>query len=211
MQCYTSVGDLEHAIAHLVVIEPRFQSVHAIHGTPSLRVGDRGLEGLLMIVTEQFLSLSAAAAIWARVFQAIQPFTAAGLLAAEPEQLKALGLSQAKIKTFRAVAEAAVAGELDFEGLTAHDNDAIHRTLCKLPGIGPWTADVYLLSSLQRTDAWPVGDLALQLSAQDLFALAARPSPRDMVQLAEGWRPHRAAAARLLWSHYRGLKRLTQA
>ncbi len=164
-----------------------------------------------MIVTEQFLSLSAAAAIWTRVFQAVQPFTAAGLLAAEPEKLKLLGLSNAKIRTFHAVAQATLSGELDFEILARENDAAVHAALCKLPGIGPWTADIYLLSNLQRADAWPVGDLALQVSAQNLLGLNARPSQKAMVALAERWRPHRACAARLLWAHYRGLKGLIQA
>jgi DNA-3-methyladenine glycosylase II len=211
MQCYQNSDDLETAIAYLVHVEPRFAGVHAQHGTPDLRSSDGGLAGLLMIVTEQFLSLSAAAAIWARVVQAMQPFTAEGLLAADHGQLKSLGLSNAKIRTFHAVAQAALTGELDFPGLAACDNEAIHRMLCKLPGIGPWTADIYLLSALQRTDVWPVGDLALQVSAHHLLGLGERPSHNVMLELAEPWRPHRAAAARLLWAHYRGLKGLTQA
>ncbi len=164
-----------------------------------------------MIVTEQFLSLPAAAAIWARVFQAVQPFSAAGLLAAEPEKLKSLGLSNAKVRTFHAVAQATLAGELNFESLSMEVNAAVHATLCKLPGIGPWTADIYLLSNLQRTDAWPVGDLALQASAQNLLGLHERPSQKAMLALGEPWRPHRACAARLLWAHYRGIKGLMQA
>jgi DNA-3-methyladenine glycosylase II len=211
MQRYTSVSDLEIAIAHLVAIEPRFGAVHARHGTPSLRQAEPGLAGLLMIVTEQFLSLSAAAAIWNRVVTAIQPMSPEVLLTVEAEQLKALGLSNAKIRTFHAAAQAVLSGELDFENLAAMENAAVHATLCKLPGIGPWTADIFLLGNLQRADAWPVGDLALQVAAQDLLALGERPSPRAMQVLGETWRPHRAAAARLLWAHYRSLKGLTQA
>lgn len=164
-----------------------------------------------MIVTEQFLSLSAAAAIWTRLLQAIQPFTAEAVLATDHATLKLLGLSNAKVKTFHAVADAVITGELDFTDLAARDNDVIHQILRKLPGIGPWTTDIYLLSALQRADAWPVGDLALQVSAHHLLRLGERPSHKMMLELAEPWRPHRAAAARLLWAHYRGLKGLTQA
>jgi DNA-3-methyladenine glycosylase II len=211
MQCYQSHDDLETAIAHLLRIEPRFGLVHQQHGTPSLRASDGGIEGLLMIVTEQFLSLSAAAAIWNRLFQAIQPFTAEAVLATNHATLKSLGLSDAKVRTFHAVARATATGELDFTALATLDNDVIHRILCKMPGIGPWTTDIYLLSALQRTDAWPVGDLALQVSAHHLLGLGERPSHKVMLEMAEPWRPHRAAAARLLWAHYRGLKGLMQA
>ncbi len=176
-----------------------------------MRQADAGLVGLLMIVTEQFLSLAAAAAIWNRVVLAIQPMTAETLLAVDAEQLKSLGLSNAKVRTFHAVAEAVLSGTLDFDLLATLDNPAVHATLCRLPGIGPWTADIFLLSNLQRADAWPVGDLALQAAAQDLLALGERPLPKAMQAIAEPWRPNRAAAARLLWAHYRSLKGLTQA
>jgi DNA-3-methyladenine glycosylase II len=207
MQSYLSRHDLDTAIASLCAVEPRFMAVHERHGTPSLRVAQDGLEGLLMIVTEQFLSLQAAAAIWRRVFAAVQPFTVGTILAQPDEVLKSLGLSNAKVRTFKAVAIC----NLNFDVLARSPDAEVHRTLCALPGIGPWTTDIYLLSCLQRCDAWPVGDLALQLAAQDLLGLAGRPTPKDMLALAEPWRPHRAAAARLLWSHYRGLKGVKQA
>jgi DNA-3-methyladenine glycosylase II len=79
-----------------------------------------------------------------------------------------------------------------------------------LPGIGPWTAEIYLLTAMGSSDAWPAGDLALQSSAQHLFALEDRPDSRRLTGLAEPWRPWRAAAARLLWSHYRMIKNLPQ-
>jgi len=84
------------------------------------------------------------------------------------------------------------------------------RALIALPGIGPWTADIYALSCLGRADAWPTGDLALQASAADLFGLVKRPDSRAMLTLAEAWRPWRSVAARLLWAHYRSLKGLPQ-
>ena len=207
MQTYTSPADLDKAIAALCVVEPRFKAVHAVHGTPSLRAGNCGLEGLLMIVTEQFLSLQAARAIWQRVIAAVQPFTVGMILSKPDDALKSLGLSLAKVGTFKAVA----AARLDFEALSRLHDEDVHRHLCALPGIGPWTADIYLLSCLQRCDAWPVGDLALQLSVQNLLGLTNKPLPKDMTVLAETWRPHRAAAARLLWSHYRGMKGLNPA
>jgi DNA-3-methyladenine glycosylase II len=80
-----------------------------------------------------------------------------------------------------------------------------------LPGIGPWTADIYMLSCLGRADAWPSGDLALQAAAATLFGLTERPDARLMMDLADGWRPWRSVAARLLWAHYRSLKGMPQA
>jgi DNA-3-methyladenine glycosylase II len=207
MQSYRSPDDLATAVAALCADEPRFAPVLAVHGVPSLRAGKATLDGLLMIVTEQFLSLSAAAAIWNRIEADMKTVTAQKILNRSDEALKTLGLSAAKVKTFKAVAQA----KLDFAALALCDDATVHKTLCALPGIGPWTADIYLLSSLQRCDAWPVGDLALQAAAGDLLGLPSRPSPKEMEVLAEQWRPHRAAAARLLWSHYRSLKGLKQA
>jgi DNA-3-methyladenine glycosylase II len=211
MQCYTSVSDLENAITHLVQVEPRFKVPHARHGTPSLRAGTAGLEGLLMIVTEQFLSLQAAAAIWQRLVAAITPFTADELLKTSADHLRSLGLSQAKIRSFHGIARACAEGQLNLDVVATLDDDSVRQTLLALPGVGPWTIDIYLLSALARADAWPCGDLALQKAAGNLFGLADTPSAKAMVELALPWRPHRAAAARLLWAHYRGLKGLTQA
>ncbi len=211
MHSYRSIAELERGIAHVVAREPRFGPVVTAHGLPSLRQAEDGLAGLLTIVTEQFLSLGAAAAIWQRIETAVIPFTPDIVLSFDKERLMALGLSSAKVRTFHGVADAVRSRALDFEVLHSASNSEIHRILCALPGIGPWTADIYLLSCLARADAWPVGDLALQRAAQDLLCLPARPDGRDMLRLAEPWRPHRAAAARLLWSHYRGIKGLKQA
>ena len=84
--------------------------------------------------------------------------------------------------------------------------DAAHRTLTALHGIGPWTADIYLLFCLGHADAWPAGDLALQEAAKLLLELKARPTPKEMTPLAEIWRPWRGAAAYMLWTYYRTLK-----
>ena len=211
MESFASTGDLEQAIRALGRIEPRFHAVHQKMGTPSLRQAPADLEGLLAIVTDQFLSLQAAAAIWARVRTVLDPFTPENILAATPEDLKALGLSNAKLRTFHAAASAVSTGSLDFAALRQMPDSEIHKALCALPGVGPWTADIFLLANLQRRDAWPVGDLALQLSAQNLFELEQRPSPSRMAAMAETWKPHRAAAARLLWGHYRLMKGIKQA
>jgi DNA-3-methyladenine glycosylase II len=84
--------------------------------------------------------------------------------------------------------------------------DAAHATLVALHGIGPWTADVYLLACIGHADAWPAGDIALQEAARGAFALPGRPTTREMGPLADLWRPYRAVAARLLWSYYRVIK-----
>jgi DNA-3-methyladenine glycosylase II len=207
MKRIRSISELESAIANLCAAEPRFEVIVQKHGVPSLRVSPQGLEGLLMIITEQFLSLKAAAAIWARLKLRLGECDAATVLSCTSGELLALGLSRAKVKSFHAVATS----QMDFHGFAMLDEKTISQKLCTLPGVGPWTADIYLLSVMGAADAWPVGDLALRIAAQDFLKLEARPEISEMTKLAENWRPWRAVAARLLWSHYRGLKGLQQA
>ena len=206
-----SETDLAQGVAWLLAREPRFSRIIDVTGLPPLRRAAGGLPGLLRIVTEQMISLQAADAIWRRIENELAPLDPQAILRRRHATLMKLGLSGAKSRTFRALARAAHRGEFNVNSLHLEPDDEVIRMLVKLPGIGPWTADIYVLSCLGRADAWPTGDLALQASAADLFGLAKRPDSRAMLALAEGWRPWRSVAARLLWAHYRSLKGLPQA
>jgi DNA-3-methyladenine glycosylase II len=199
-----SVADLQLGVEALCKAEPRFIAVIERHGLPSLRVSPQGLEGLLIIITEQFLSLKAAAAIWGRIKTWLDDCEPETVLRCSENELVALGLSRIKAKAFHAAARS----DLNFAG---HDEREISKKLCAIHGVGPWTADIYLLSVLGAADAWPVGDLALRISIHDFLKLNQRPEISEMATLAQNWQPWRAVAARLLWSHYRGLKGLQQA
>jgi DNA-3-methyladenine glycosylase II len=211
MHVIETEADLTAAVAALVAVEPRFAAVVAAHGPPPLRRMPAGLEGLLRIVTDQLISLQAGQAIWTRLVAELAPFDAATLARTSEARLRGLGLSGAKARTFQTVARETEAGRLNFAALHLAPDPLVLKTLTALAGIGPWTAAIYLLSAMGRADAWPAGDLALQLAAQHLFALADRPDARRMTILAAPWQPWRAVAARLLWCHYRGLKGLPQA
>ncbi|MBI3674774.1 MAG: DNA-3-methyladenine glycosylase 2 family protein [Rhizobiales bacterium] len=202
--------DLTRAVTELVRREPRFALVIERHGPPPLRRSEAGLAGLLRIVTDQLISLKAGAAIWRRIEAELAPFDAVRLARKREASLMRLGLSGAKARCFKSVAKAVADGTLDFAVLERKSDDDVLATLTILPGIGPWTADIYLLSGLGRADAWPAGDLALQAAAHDLLGLGSRPDQHQLRTLAEAWRPHRAVAARLLWSHYRGIKGMSQ-
>ncbi len=204
MKRVASMEELQRGADALCLVEPRFLTVIAMHGLPSLRVSPQGLEGLLIIITEQFLSLQAAAAIWARIKLRLGNCAAETVLDCPESELIVLGLSRTKAKAFHAAARR----DLNF---AEHDENAVVKKLCAIHGVGPWTADIYLLSVLGAADAWPIGDLALRIAAQDFLGLQRRPEISEMTSLAENWRPWRAVAARLLWSHYRGLKGLPQA
>jgi DNA-3-methyladenine glycosylase II len=204
-------ADIQEGVDWLIVREPRFRRVIDVTGLPPLRRAEGGLPGLLRIITEQMISLQAADAIWRRIEKELAPLDPPAILRRRHATLMKLGLSGAKSRTFHALARAAHKGEFLVDALHQHPDEEITKALMALPGIGPWTADIYVLSCLGRADAWPTGDLALQASAADLFGLEKRPDARAMLGLAEDWRPWRSVAARLLWAHYRSLKGLPQA
>ncbi len=154
-----------------------------------------------MIVGQQ-LSVASANAIWGRLEARVQPFTATSLLAVPDAELRRAGLSAVKIATLRRLAEAIASGSLDLDALGEAPEAAIHERLTQIKGIGPWSADIYILFCLGRADAWSPGDLALQHAVRDALGLDDRPSSKSMVDIAEAWRPWRSVAARLLWSYY---------
>ena len=199
--------DLSQGLDALLRADPRLAAMLQISGPPPLRRRPGGLEGLVRIVMAQQLSTASADAIWGRLRAAYDPFDHRALLRARAAKLARVGLSAAKIKTVKAVAAAIEAGRIDFDALAAMAADDAHRSLTAVYGIGPWTSDIYLLFCVGHADAWPAGDLALQEAARLAFGLARRPSAKEMVALAEVWRPWRGVAARLLWTYYRTLKR----
>jgi DNA-3-methyladenine glycosylase II len=180
--------------------------VHDVTGDPPLRRRSPGLEGLARIIVGQQLSIASAGAIWERFAAAIEPLRADVLLQASEEKLRETGLSRAKIKTLRALATAVSHNGLHLEPLTAASDEAVHEALTRVSGVGPWTADIYLMFCLGRRDAFAAGDLALQVAAQYALPLGHRPSASELLELAERWRPWRGVAARLLWAYYRHVK-----
>jgi DNA-3-methyladenine glycosylase II len=179
--------------------------VHDIAGDPPLRRRPAGFEGLTRIVVGQQLSIASAAAIWERTAAACRPFEPATLLGVTDGALAGAGLSKPKIRTLRAVAAACSDG-LDLEALAHASDEGVHSALTAVVGIGPWTADIYIMFCLGRADGWAPGDLALQVAAQQALALAERPGKDEMLALAERWRPWRGVAARLLWAYYAAVK-----
>jgi DNA-3-methyladenine glycosylase II len=206
-----SPEDVAEGVAALRRTEPRFGRIAEVTGLPALRREEPGLKGLLRIVTDQMISLKAAEAIWARIEVALYPCDADAVLRRRQATLMKLGLSGHKARSFRALALAVRDGTLPLERFAGMPDDEISAALTALHGIGPWTAEIYLLSCLGRPDVWPAGDVALQMAVQDAFGLPERPGERDMRVMAEAWRPWRAVAARLLWAHYRHVRGLRQA
>ena len=171
-------------------------------GPPPMWARAPGFPTLVHIILEQQVSLASARAAYERLLSVVSPLTPAGYLALDDTTLKAVGFSRQKAAYGRHLAQAIVEGRLDLAALGSMEDEVVRAELCALKGIGPWSADIYLLMALRRPDVWPNGDIALASAAQDVKRLAARPTPGELEAIGAAWRPWRAVAARLLWHHY---------
>jgi DNA-3-methyladenine glycosylase II len=202
-----SEADLNVGIQALVERDPRLAAVLQTAGMPALRRRPAGFPGLAAIVCAQQLSTASAAAIWGRLSSAFDPFDPERVGQARASTLARLGLSKPKIKTLKTIGAAVAKGDIDLDAVADLPPDEARAALVRLHGVGPWTADLYLLFCLGHADVWPAGDLALQEAARIAFDLRRRPDAKEMAKLAEAWRPWRGVAAHLLWNYYRVVKR----
>jgi DNA-3-methyladenine glycosylase II len=200
-------ADLRSGLVELVAADPRLVPVAEKAGTFALRRREPGFPGLCAIVCGQQLSTASAAAIRARLFAAFDPFDHDAVRRARTNKLKRLGLSAPKIKSIREIGKAVAHGRIDHTAVGNMDADAAHAALTALHGVGPWTADIYLLFCLGHADAFPSGDLAVQESARLALGLRKRPDAKTLAKIAEAWRPWRGVAAQLLWAYYHVVKK----
>jgi DNA-3-methyladenine glycosylase II len=202
MRIIETDADLREGIRALRRKCMHLRRVHDFAGDPPVRRHPAGFEGLARIVVGQQLSLASAEAIWRRLTLAVRPMAPRQFLKIDEEALRQAGLSRGKVRTLRAVSEAVERG-LDLERLAHAPDVAVHEALTEVSGIGPWSADIYLLFCLGRADAFAPGDLALQTAAADAMRLDTRPSREELAAIAERWRPWRGVAAHLLWAYYK--------
>jgi DNA-3-methyladenine glycosylase II len=194
---------LDRGVCALVKRDPVMRRIIAAGARPPLRKREPGFEGLARIIVSQQLSTASAGAIWARLEARFPALSPENIATAPDEELRGAGLSAPKIRTLRAIAAAVTAGTLPLGDLGDRPADEAHALLTVVKGIGPWTADIYLLFCLGHPDAFPVGDLALQEAARIAYDLDTRPSDKELLALAERWRPWRGVAAKALWAYYR--------
>lgn len=206
----TSEADLETALAALKAMDPRLAPAFDAAGPLPLRLLEPGLAGLLKIVNAQQLSTHSANALWRRVETGLAPLDAPSILARSEAELRAVGLSRQKARTFRAIA-VAVADGLELESLAEADPDAAREALEAIVGVGRWTADLYLMFCAGHPDILPVGDLAVRRGASEVLARATPFLPAELDAEGARWAPHRSTATRLFYVAYARARNLARA
>ena len=200
----------EEIAKHLSALRRRDKNIaRAIKeaGWPTSRRERPGFATLIRIIVDQQVSTAAGAAIWRKLESAAGGVVTAKSLATLGEAgVRANGMSGQKARYTMGLVDAVLSGDLNMAALSRAKHDAVRAKLISYTGIGPWTADIYLMFGLGRPDVWPAGDLALQVGAQLLLGLRQRPNPRKLDRIGEDWRPFRSSAALLLWRFY-GAKR----
>jgi DNA-3-methyladenine glycosylase II len=200
-----SVLNLENlaiGLDYLSSVDPDLARLHAGLGPPPLWDREPGFPTLVHIILEQQVSLASARAAFQKLQEAAGILTPGKFLEFEPDELKKIGFSRQKAAYCRELAQVILNHELDLDNLSLLDDSSARSALLKIKGIGPWTADIYLLMVLLRPDSWPSGDLALAVAIQELKDYPTRPTPEELEHLSRPWRPWRAVAARLLWFSY---------
>jgi DNA-3-methyladenine glycosylase II len=191
---------LASAAAELAARDPHLGAIYKVHGVPPMWGRRPGFETLLRIVLEQQVSLVSARSMFARLNSSIQPFTPRGFITAGEARLRSLGVTRQKSHYCIQVAQAFTNGDL--RRVSRMTDEEAHALLLQIKGVGPWTANIYLLMALKRPDIWPDGDIALATAVGRLRKMKTRPAFGELAQIAEAWRPYRSVAARMLWQFY---------
>lgn len=202
-----SAEALARHLARLLEVDSRLADVHQRAGAFEIRKQPGGFAGLAKVICGQQLSVASARAIWGRFEQLEGALEPARYLQLSEEAVRATGFSLGKFRTVGVIAEAVMDGRLDFDRLDRLPSEAAVAELVALKGIGPWTAEVYLMFCAGHPDVFPAGDLALQKAVQHGLGLDAQPSIKELIDLARAWSPHRHTAALLFWRYYAMMKK----
>ncbi len=201
-----SLDDIAEGLEALARADPRLAAIAALAGEVPLRRVPSGFESLVSIIVSQQVSRASADAIFARLRRLLDPLTPEAVLASDDALFREAGLSRPKQATLLAIAAEVAEKGLDLDALCGLDPAEATARLTAIRGVGPWTAEIYLLFAAGHPDIFPAGDLALQIAAAEGLGLGVRPSARELYGIAESWSPWRGVAARLLWAYYRALK-----
>ena len=202
MQIIRNEGDVEQGLSELLRLDPRLSVVAADAGPLPLRLREPGFAGLAHIIVSQMVSRASAEAIWRRMLPVSGELKAESYVMLHDEAWREFGLSRAKATTLSGIANAVAAGHLDLTALSVLPPSEALQALTALKGVGPWTAEVYLMFCCGHADIFPSGDVALQNAVAAAFGLAQRPQAKALAAMAEAWSPWRSVAARLFWAYY---------
>ncbi len=194
---------LQRALAHLGKADRDFARAIGEIGPPPPRGRPASFMALLHVIVAQQVSTHAAKAISARLDAALEAATPEAFLKLDDAALKAVGFSRRKVIYGRDLAAAFLDGRLSIPKLRRRGDDEVITAITSVKGLGTWSAEVFLLFNFKRPDVMPAEDLALLVAAQRLKRLKERPSPQELREIAEPWRPYRSYAARMLWHYYR--------
>ena len=198
----TSTAALQRHMRALLKLDPRLRPIAKRAGAFEIRLTPGGFSGLTRIICGQQLSVASARAIWGRFAAlpgALDPST---YLTLDEATIRRVGFSAGKYRTVRVIAEAVVSGALDFELVETLPPEDAAAYLKAHKGIGPWTAEIYLMFCSGHPDIFPAGDLALQKAVGHALEMETAPTARQLIEIAEPWSPHRHAAALLFWKYY---------
>ena len=193
---------LTKAVEYLEVRDRLLKLAVSKYGPPPLWERVEGFKTLIYIILEQQVSLASAKAAYDKLLLKIGSITPVNFLKLSDAELKLIGFSRQKTSYGRNLADAIITGRLNLKALSGLDDAQAKEQLMNIKGIGPWTADIYLLAALRRPDIWPNGDIALAAAVQELTGIASRPSFEELNRMSLKWKPWRAVAARILWHYY---------
>ena len=205
MQRIATLDDIAAALDALCRQDQRLGAVRQVSGEIPLRLSEPGFASLVSIIVSQQVSRASADAIFGRLSALASPLTPQALLEGGDALYRAAGLSRPKQRTLLALSQA-VAGGLDLDRLCGIDAEAAMAEMLAVPGIGPWTAEVYLLFSAGHPDIFPARDVALQSAVGHALGIEPRPGEKELARIAESWAPYRGVASRLFWAYYRVFK-----
>lgn len=197
-----SAEALQRHLRALLRRDPRLKPTAKVAGAFDIRLSPGGFPGLTRVVCGQQLSVASARAIWGRFAALPGALDPATYLTLSEEKVRGVGFSAGKYRTVRVIAQAIVNGELDFDAVQTLPPDEAMAYLVAHKGIGPWTAEIYLMFCSGHPDIFPAGDLALQKAVGHVLGMDHSPTAKELIEIARPWSPHRHAAALLFWKYY---------
>jgi DNA-3-methyladenine glycosylase II len=202
----TNPAELAAAVKRLAKGCAVMKAAHKRIGVPEWRTRPGGYAGLARIIAYQQVSTAAATTIWGRVEARLGKVTPAAVLAVEIDDLRACGMSRPKIAHMRSIAQAVEEKRLNFRRVAKASDDEARAELVAVSGVGPWTADVYLMFCLGRWDVFPHADIGLSEAYRMITGEAERHPPKLFLETGERWRPYRGVAAHMLWGYINAVR-----